>query len=65
MPDTGGANIPALNELLAPFNISFSDMVYEGSYSIDRHEMYYASGTSISSFPDSGLVITDTLKNQG
>jgi len=65
MPDTGGSNVPALNDLLAPYNISFGDGVYEGSYNIDRHEMYYASGTSIINFPDNGLVITETLKNQG
>ena len=65
MPDTGGSNIPAINELLNPFSISFGDSIYEGAYSIDRHDMYYASGTSIAMFPDSGLVITETLKNQG
>ncbi|XP_067931787.1 membrane-bound transcription factor site-1 protease-like [Watersipora subatra] len=65
MPDTGGANIPALNDLLSAFNISFSDSVYEGSYKIERHEMYYASGTSIADFPENGLVITELLKNQG
>jgi len=65
VPDTGGANIPALNDLLAPFNISFTNHVYEGSFNIDKHEMYYASGTSIASFPDNGLVLTETLKNQG
>ena len=65
MPDTGGSNIPALNDLLSPFNITFTDSVYEGSYNIDRHEMYYASGTSLSNFPETGLVITETLKSQG
>lgn len=65
MPDTGGSNVPALNELLSAFNISFSDHVYEGSYTIDKHDMYYASGTSIRNFPENGLVITETLKNQG
>lgn len=65
MPDTGGSNVPALNNLLSPYNISFGDLVVEGGYNIDQHEMYYASGTSIVRFPDSGLVITETLKNQG
>lgn len=27
VPDTGGANIPALNDLLAPFRIALSDQV--------------------------------------
>ena len=34
MPDTGGANVPALNELLAPWNMAFSDEVYEGDYTL-------------------------------
>ena len=32
MPDTGGANVPALNELLAPWRMAFSDQVYDGDY---------------------------------
>ena len=32
MPDTGGANVPALNDLLAPWQMAFSDGVYEGDY---------------------------------
>ena len=32
MPDTGGANVPALNELLSPWRMAFSDQVYEGDY---------------------------------
>ena len=34
MPDTGGANVPALNELLAPWQMAFSDEVYEGDYQL-------------------------------
>ncbi len=41
MPDTGGANIPALNELLAPWSIAFSDNVYEGDFSMGEHESEY------------------------
>ncbi|CAG5132157.1 unnamed protein product, partial [Candidula unifasciata] len=65
MPDTGGANIPALNDLLAPLGMAFSDTVYEGDFRIGDHDMYYASGTSILKFPDDGLILTETLKNQG
>ena len=38
MPDTGGANIPALNDLLAPWSIAFSDDVYEGDFTMGDHE---------------------------
>ncbi len=38
MPDTGGANIPALNDLLAPWSVAFSDDVFEGDFTIGDHE---------------------------
>ncbi len=41
MPDTGGANIPALNDLLSPWNMAFSDDVYEGEFNIGDHESKY------------------------
>lgn len=65
MPDTGGANIPATNDLLMPYNMAFSDDVYEGDFTIGDHDMHYASGTSIAKFPQDGLLLTQTLKNQG
>lgn len=27
--------------------------------------MYYASGTSLAKFPDDGIIVTQTLKDQG
>lgn len=64
-PDTGGANLPALNDLLAPFGVSFSDNVYEGFFRIGHHEMYYASGTSLARFPPKdSLVHFQRLKDQ-
>ncbi|KAL3859602.1 hypothetical protein ACJMK2_009816 [Sinanodonta woodiana] len=65
MPDTGGANIPALNELLAPLGMAFSDQVFEGELTLGDHDMYYASGTSIAKFPEEGTLITVNLKDQG
>jgi membrane-bound transcription factor site-1 protease len=69
-PDTGGANIPALNDLLTPFGIAFGDRVYEGMFKFkySSHEMYYASGASLISFPsapNSLLVKADSLNDQG
>ncbi len=34
MPDTGGANIPALNDLLEPWDISLSNEVHIHSYQL-------------------------------
>lgn len=38
MPDTGGANIPALNELLSVWNMAFSDGLYEGDFTLASHD---------------------------
>ncbi|XP_031630822.1 membrane-bound transcription factor site-1 protease isoform X2 [Contarinia nasturtii] len=67
MPDTGGANIPALNELLDQFGIAFGDEVSEGYFSIGDHGMYYASGTSLIQFPQNAqsIIIERDLRDQG
>ncbi|CAD5113191.1 DgyrCDS2379 [Dimorphilus gyrociliatus] len=65
LPVTGGSNIPALNDLLKPFGISLSDKVLEGKFSVAGHEMYYASGTTISSFPANGRLLSVSLNDQG
>lgn len=64
MPDTGGANVPALNELLAPWQMAFSDEVYEGDYQLGDKRVSFASGTSIAKFPSSGIVVKKTLNDQ-
>lgn len=43
MPDTGGANIPALNDLLSVWNMAFSDGLYEGDFTMASHESEYCS----------------------
>lgn len=65
MPDTGGSNVPAINDLLSSWNIGLGDYVYEGEFTIGDHKMYYASGTSIIKFPENGLLIRRSLTNQG
>uniref|UniRef100_A0A8C1G8P6 Membrane-bound transcription factor site-1 protease n=1 Tax=Cyprinus carpio TaxID=7962 RepID=A0A8C1G8P6_CYPCA len=65
MPDTGGANVPALNDLISVWGMAFSDGLYEGDFTMSDHEMYYASGCSIARFPEGGIVIAQTLKDQG
>jgi membrane-bound transcription factor site-1 protease len=55
-PATGGANIPALNDLLAPFGIAFRDTILNGVYSIGGERAHYASGTDIQRFPAGGFV---------
>ncbi|KAK3746384.1 hypothetical protein QZH41_018216 [Actinostola sp. cb2023] len=64
MPDTGGANIPALNELMMSWGMAFSDEVYEGDFTIGEHKVHYSSGTSIATFPKGGVVISKNLNDQ-
>ncbi|XP_061677597.1 membrane-bound transcription factor site-1 protease isoform X3 [Syngnathoides biaculeatus] len=65
MPDTGGANVPALNDLISVWGMAFSDGLYDGDFTLADHDMYYASGCSISRFPEDGIVIGKNLKDQG
>lgn len=65
MPDTGGTNVPALNDLVALWGVELGDRVFEGNFKLNDHDMYYASGTSIRKFPENGLVVSAKLKDQG
>ncbi|XP_062555171.1 membrane-bound transcription factor site-1 protease isoform X1 [Armigeres subalbatus] len=67
MPDTGGANIPALNELLRDFDIVLGDKVSEGYFDMRDHRMYYASGSNIIKFPtgNNTILIERDLFDQG
>lgn len=68
MPDTGGANVPALNELLGEFGIEFGDAVLEGYFAMGDHSMYYASGASLIRFPqhvNGSILIERDLHDQG
>lgn len=55
-PVTGGANIPALNDLLSPFGIAFGGTILNGPYSITGERGFFASGTDIVRFPAGGFV---------
>jgi len=65
VPDTGGANIPALNELLAGWGIAFGDKVLEGDISLGNHDTVFSSGTGIVRFPPDGLLVSAELNLQG
>jgi membrane-bound transcription factor site-1 protease len=45
LPETGGANLPALNNLLKPLGIALGDTVLEGNFDLGEHMIYYASGS--------------------
>jgi len=50
-PPVGGANVPALNELLAPFGAAFGDRVLKGSVTVGSHNSPFASGANIARLP--------------
>ncbi|KAH9300652.1 hypothetical protein KI387_012235, partial [Taxus chinensis] len=55
-PATGGANIPALNDLLKPFGIAFGDTLLNGAFFLAGERSHYASGTDIAEFPEGGFI---------
>eukprot|EP00050_Salpingoeca_kvevrii_P008782 m.305085 g.305085 ORF g.305085 m.305085 type:complete len:1053 (+) comp17496_c0_seq1:79-3237(+) len=63
-PETGGANVPALNELLSGWGIALSSAVLDGPFEFQGKVIHYASGTSIARFPKSGFVLSALLHNQ-
>ena len=52
----GGSNIPAVNDLLSVFGISFGDALLEGQMTIGDEKIYYASGVNIVRFPAKGVL---------
>lgn len=38
MPDTGGANVPALNDLISVWGMAFNDGLYEGDFTLADHD---------------------------
>ncbi|CAF3593680.1 unnamed protein product [Adineta steineri] len=65
LPETGGANLPALNNLLKPLGIALGDTILEGNFDLGEHMIYYASGTHIVQFPADGYLIYRPLNDQG
>ena len=60
----GGANIPAVNELLAPFGVAFGDAVLEGPLQLLGEKLHYASGTNIVKFPAGGTLHAAALADK-
>ena len=60
----GGANLPALNELLAPFGVAFGDAVLEGPVQLGGDRLHYASGANIVRFPAGGTVHSAPLADK-
>ena len=64
-PCAGGANIPALNELLEPFGIAFGDMVLEGQLpELAGDSPWFASGANIVKWPAAGWLHAAVLADK-
>ena len=55
---TGGANVPALNELLQPFKAALGNAVVDGNVSLDKAGMAWSisSGSPLAKWPAGGWV---------
>lgn len=62
--NAGGANIPALNDALAPFGIAFGDTILEGQMHVGPEKVYYGSGVELVRFPKGGRVVSAHLNNR-
>lgn len=70
MPDTGGANVPALNELLSVWNMGFSDGLYEGDFTLANHDskvlrLFFNRGAFSLEMPEWRLCVFDVRVSEG
>ena len=59
---SGGANVPALNGLLAPFGIAFASAVFHGNYLVAGRTVSHNSGSALVRFPKGGQLLSVPLK---
>lgn len=64
-PETGGSNVPALNQLLAKWDIALSGTVLEGKFQLGDKQMYYASGANVLANNADLLSLRQDMFNQG
>lgn len=62
---TGGANVPALNDLMRAFGVQFGGDITEGSTSIDGDDVSISSGTYISRAPADAYLHRAQLDQRG
>ena len=60
----GGANIPALNDLLQPFGAAFGDAVLEGDLVICEDDFGYMSGANIARLPAGSWLHTASMTDK-
>eukprot|EP00049_Salpingoeca_infusionum_P014579 m.275764 g.275764 ORF g.275764 m.275764 type:complete len:1005 (-) comp15698_c0_seq7:2011-5025(-) len=63
-PETGGSNIPALNQLLEPWGMSFGSHVVDGRFTYKGDTIDYLSGSTIVAFPAGGYLVSAMLEKK-
>lgn len=61
MPDTGGANVPALNDLISVWGMAFSDGLYEGDFTLADHDSKTHTNTPSSAYSSGHLCFIYTF----
>ncbi|VDN59243.1 unnamed protein product [Dracunculus medinensis] len=64
-PETGGSNLPGLNDFLQRWNFTLGSFIWEGTISFGRRHINYASGTSIIHAPRNSLLLFANLTDLG
>ena len=59
---SGGANVPALNALLAPLGLGLRSHAFAGSFSVDGRRVRYRSGSALAMAPAGTLVLSASLR---
>ncbi|KXZ49151.1 hypothetical protein GPECTOR_23g79 [Gonium pectorale] len=62
-PATGGANVPALNDLLAPFGLGLGDAVVHGTAAIAGMRVTLSYGVDVAKVPAGGWLHKATLSD--
>ncbi|KAJ3449663.1 membrane-bound transcription factor site-1 protease [Anaeramoeba flamelloides] len=64
IPAMGGANLPALNDLLTPYGIAFGNHIFSGEFLFNKKNVKISSSSSIYKFPKNGKLFSFVLKDE-
>eukprot|EP01105_Mastigella_eilhardi_P000858 TRINITY_DN1102_c0_g1_i4.p1 TRINITY_DN1102_c0_g1~~TRINITY_DN1102_c0_g1_i4.p1 ORF type:complete len:637 (-),score=164.77 TRINITY_DN1102_c0_g1_i4:1888-3798(-) len=60
-PQTGGANVPAINNILQPWGVAFGSTVFNGVFKVGANTARFLSGNAIARFPAGGALVSAEL----
>lgn len=62
-PETGGSNLPALNELIGRFGFALGDQVLDGTVNLFNREVRIASGAQLRAAPSTAWIASGSCNN--